>query len=361
MNTPEMNILYLIGSLGNGGKEQLVRDVMKMGKELPYKAWCVCRKKPAEGPNTILLPSGKVIRFLHQLRKIVRSNNIDLIHAQSAFDALLARLATVGLGTPVVETFHSYEFATNPRSKSMERLAFALCAKSVFVSQQQLEHFAAVHHLSPKQRKKQALVYNGVNFSRFPLTEHKPDHRLRMAMVGNFVPEKNQLFILNFLEQLNTKGIDFEFLFIGEKKSQFATYYDRCVQYCKEKGLDDRVHFLGKRDDVPQLLGQLDAFVYSSHSETFGLAVVEAIAVGVPVFVNDLPVFKEITQGGQLATLYATGDLQQLSDKFEHFLHHQTETLATAAENAYRVRNTYSIKTHVANLNSLYSLIITKQ
>lgn len=356
-----MNILYLIGSLGNGGKERLVRDVMEMRNSLPYRAWCICRKEPAQCNGAILMPSRRIFHFLRSLRKMVRSNQIQLIHAQSAFDASLASLATLGLGTPVVQTFHSYEFATKIRFRLMERFAFGLCTRSVFVSREQMQHFATIHRLTLQQQRKQALVYNGVNFSRFPLTIRKSNPRLQMAMVGNFVPEKNQLFVLEFLEDLNAQNVDFEFYFIGERKPQFPLCYDRCIKYCEQKGLSNKVHFLGKREDVPQLLEKMDAFVYCSRSETFGLAVVEAIATGLPVFVNDLPVFGEITQEGRLATLYATDNLQQLCDKFAHFLSHHQESNSLAAESAREIRNAYSILAHTNNLYSLYSQIIAKK
>lgn len=338
-----------------------MRDVMEMRTNLPYQAWCVYRKGSAEGNGIMLIPSHKILLFLHRLRKTVRSNQIQLIHAQSAFDALLARLSTIGLGTMVIQTFHSYEFAVRTQRKLLERLAFGLCARSVFVSRDQMQHYATVHRLTPKQQRKQALVYNGVNFTRFPLTIREPNARLQMAMVGNFVPEKNQMFVLDFLKVLHNRNINFEFSFIGERKPQFPSCYDRCVEYCKQEGLDNMVHFLGQRDDVPQLLSKMDAFVYCSRSETFGIAVVEAIATGLPTFVNDLPVFGEITQGGRLATLYATDDLQQLCNKFDYFLSHRQESIDAAVANAQEMRGTYSILAHVANLNSLYTQIITKQ
>jgi len=353
-----MKILYLIGSLGNGGKERLVRDVLEMHDQRPYEAWCVSRKGPAEDNGVIYLPSKKIIHFLLGLRKIVRTKEIELVHAQSAFDALLAVLATVGLRTRVIETFHSYEFATKRHMKMLESLAFAMCARSVFVSRQQMEHFAEVHHLSAKQRQKQALVYNGVNFDRFGLRPHQPNERPKMAMVGNFVPEKDQLFVCRFLEELRERGYGFDFYFIGERKPQYTACYDRCVAYCEEKKLTEQVHFMGRRDDVPELLGEMDAFVYCSKSETFGLAVVEAIAMGLPTFVNDLPVFEEITQGGRLATLYSAEETAGLCEKFADYMAHREDYLTAAARNAQSVRDNYSILAHVANLNSLYSQII---
>jgi len=96
--------------------------------------------------------------------------------------------------------------------------------------------------------------------------------------------------------------------------------YDDCVNYCKQNGLEYKVLFLGSRTDIPQILDQLDAFVYATDHDTFGIAVVEAMAVGVPVFVNDWEVMKEITVDGKYATLYKTKDEKDLLREFMLFL-----------------------------------------
>lgn len=361
MEDKKMNVLFLIGSLAVGGKERLLLDVFDRREDLPFDAWCVCRKGPGDfSKGIITIPSKQIFRFLCRLRKEVISRKTQVIHAQSAFDALLAVLATIGLKTKVVQTFHSYEFSTKTLSRILEKLSFALCAKSVFVSGQQMKHFADVHNLSQQQQTKQVLIYNGVNFDRFPFSEHEPGERLQMAMVGNFVPEKDQLFVCEFLKRLNEKYPNFYFYFVGERKEQYPACHRQCIDYCEANNLNDNVRFLGRRDDVPELLSKMDAFVYCSRSETFGLAVVEAVSMGLPSFVNDLPVFREVFQEGRLATLFRTGDMDQLCNTFDDFLAHREAYRQQAAANAKLVRDTYSITTYISNLDSLYSQLIIK-
>lgn len=355
-----MNILYLIGSLGNGGKERLVRDVLEKRNDLPFKAWCVCRKTPADCDGAILLPSKHLLRFLFRLRKTVQNKKIDIIHSQSSFDTLLARLSTIGLNTIIVQTLHTYEFAKKTKYKILERLAFSASTQTIFVSNEQMRHFSEAHRLTPRQVQKQTLIYNGVNFERFATTPAPKTgkERPQVAMVGNFVPAKDQLFVCQFVKELCSMGQPIDFYFIGERKHQFPHCYDKCVNYCSEHHLADQVHFLGRRDDVPEILSQMDAFVYCSKSETFGIAVVEAIATGIPTFVNNLPVFDEITQSGRLAHLFSTESTQGLTQQFKDFLAHRQDHLDAAAQNATIIRSTYSITTHIANLHSLYSNVL---
>lgn len=354
-----MNVLFLIGSFALGGKERLLLDVMERRDQLPFAAWCVCRKGVGDPSKGIIhISSKRIVPFLVNFRRQIRNRQIQVVHAQSAFDALLASLATIGLKTRVVQTYHSYTFSTSRRSRLLESLSTDLCHKLVFVSAQQMQHYAQVHNLSAKQQAKQVLIYNGVNFDRFPMASHTPGPRLKMAMVGNFVREKDQLFVCRFLRELSLRYSDFDFYFIGEQKQQWPQCYQQCVDYCNAEHLNENVHFMGGRKDVPQLLSQMDAFVYCSNSETFGLAVVEAVAMGLPTFVNDLPVFQEVFQDGKLATIYNTGDMQQLLNLFDDFLNRSEEYRQQAAENARQVRSIYSITTYISNLDSLYSQII---
>lgn len=354
-----MNVLYLIGSLAMGGKERLLLDVIERRKVLPFEACVVCRKGSGDMDNGVVsISSKRIIPFLFRLRKEIRNRRIHIVHAQSAYDAMLALLATMFLKTKVVQTFHSYEFCSTKMIRLLESFTFTHCAKSIFVSRQQMRRFADLHRLSNRQKSKQHLIYNGVDFERFPLVKRTNNQRLKMAMVGNFVPEKDQLFVCEFLKKLSQVHSNFDFYFIGELKSHYPECYERCINYCNVENLNGSVHFLGKRDDVPELLSNMDAFIYSSHSETFGLAVVEAVSVGVPSFVNDLPVFQEILQNGRLANIYPTRNLLQLFNIFSDFLAHRQSYQQQAADNACQIRNIYSITTYISNLDSLYSQII---
>jgi glycosyltransferase involved in cell wall biosynthesis len=131
--------------------------------------------------------------------------------------------------------------------------------------------------------------------------------------------------------------------------------YNDCVKYCRQNNLLENVSFLGSRDDVPGILSQLDAFVYATDHDTFGIGVVEAMAVGIPVFVNDWMVMSEITDDGKYATLYKTKDEQDLLRHFLLFLQDKTNYLTKAANASSFVRQKYSIEKYIEKLKQVYS------
>lgn len=160
-----------------------------------------------------------------------------------------------------------------------------------------------------------------------------------------------------FLKGLNDRGVNFDFYFVGKKSDAEPWRYDNCVQYCQENGLTDCVHFLGGRGDVPQILKHMDAFVYATDHDTFGIAVIEAVAAGLPTFVNDWEVMTEVVQNGKLATVYKTNDTEDFCEKFMDFASNVECYKQQAVVNAKIARDTYSIEAHIDTLHKVYSAL----
>jgi glycosyltransferase involved in cell wall biosynthesis len=153
---------------------------------------------------------------------------------------------------------------------------------------------------------------------------------------------------------LKEKDVEFHFVFVGKRMEQIPHLHDDCVRYCRENELSRSVSFLGSRTDVPDILVELDAFLYATDHDTFGIAVVEALAVGVPVFVNDWEVMNEITENGKFATIYKTKDVDDLLQQFMLFLQNKQGYLTKANEAAGFVRTNYSIEKHIEKLKKVY-------
>lgn len=364
-----MKIAFLFGSLNRGGTETLMLDVCKNLKKEDFKALGVYRKKGVlkdefvkSGVPFYKLPvSGNIFVYFRKLRKLISKNKIDIVHAQQPIDALYAWLACLFTGKKIILTFHGFDFNSNKR---LLNYIIKRTDLNIFVSEYQKRYYENRYKLISS---KQAVVYNGIDFKKMDLTANSnPERALRkelrlnektllMGMVGNFNEGRDPITICRFLKLLNDKNVDFHFLFVGKRIENFSKKYDDCVKLCDENKLQNKVSFLGVRNNVPDILFQLDAFVYATEHDTFGIAVVEAMASGIPVFVNDWEVMREITMEGKLATLYKTKDEKDLLEKFMLFLQNKETYKQNAVNIAEIVKEKYSIELHIENLTEVYS------
>ena len=367
-----MKVAYLLGSLNRGGAETLVLDVFKNASNAPFEMIGVHRKGGAyqeefyaAGPKMIQCAPKRfgLLRYLRQLRQILQQEKVTVIHAQYWMDAVYARFATIGLHIPIVLTFHGYLGAqAKGISAVMYRTAVRIADMLCFVSGYQKEQYA-MRYGKIIQRKGE-VVYNGIDFGKFDDTGvrckvYGVRDSLKLCMVGSFNSVRNQKLIVEAMRIIDDRlmMVDkplFDFYFIGGKYGGEEWRYDECVRYCEEKGLKN-VHFLGGRGDVPELLCQMDGFVYATKNDTFGIAVIEAMAAGMPVVVNDHPVMGEVCgEAGEAVWYYRTDDADDAAAALESLLINLQQSKNAAKENAKEVRRKYSIEQYISRLKEIY-------
>ena len=367
-----MEIAYMLGSLNRGGTEILLLDCFRNADKADFSFIGIFRKdgalsydfKNTSVPLFKLVPKHRFdIGYLFCLRKLIRKHGITIVHAQQPLDAIYARLACIGTSVKVVLTFHGFNFDAGRIEKLMVRSIITNTNLNIFVSNAQKQEYRQHYHLHENRTK---TVYNGISFDKLNISDStdirnelniQPD-TLLMGSVGNFVAVRDQLTLCRFLKLLHDANTDFRFLFIGARNNAEAWRYDECVAFCKEAGLDNKVLFLGSRTDVPSILPRLDAFLYSTDHDTFGIAVIEAMASGIPVFVNDWNVMQEITQQGKYAHLYKTKDEHNLLFQFQKFLADRTAFSIQAKEAAIWAKQQYSIEQHLHNLWEIYNDVV---
>lgn len=373
-----MKIVYLLGSLNRGGTETLLLDVLRNAKQNDLDAMGIYRKQGSlesdfrqSGVEMLQLPVEKnLLAYLIRLRRLLVRNKISIVHAQQPLDALFAWLACLGTGLKVILTFHGYDFNDKKKRVSILKFIIKRTDANIFVSETQRQYYQQQYSL---KSEKQTVVYNGISFDKLDVSTTRtatsnctsdkilrdelqisPD-RLLIGSVGNFVPVRDQLSLCRFLKLLNEQEVDFHFIFVGKRAENKPDLYDDCYNFCQQNHLLNKVSFLGSRNDVPAILQQLDAFLYATAHDTFGIAVVEAMAIGIPVFVNDWEVMAEITDKGKYATLYKTKDEVDLLQQFMLFLQDKTPYKIKALEAARFVHEMYSIEKHIENLKQVYS------
>lgn len=117
---------------------------------------------------------------------------------------------------------------------------------------------------------------------------------------------------------------------------------------------DEECTFCWRKRRRTRHIAEMDAFVYAMAHDTFGIAVVEALANGLPVIVNDWGVMREVTHDGEWRTLYRTADIKDCADAIMSLLKNIDNAKKKAKETIQIVRKAYSIGAHINRLYEVY-------
>lgn len=368
----KMKVAYLLGALNHGGAESLILDICRRKEHTPYDFVCIYRHdgnmsdafKSTTVPLVQVPKKRGILLYIWALRKAFMQEKVTIVHSQTPSNTLLLSIALLGTKIQVITTFHGYNFGHAPWWQ--RKIVYAVSKKILCVSNHQKQYYEQKWHL-PEENKLQ-LVYNGIDFAKIDSAKPSLDFsnlspRIRLAMVGNFVSGRSQNIIVKSIHSLCQRGIfDFDFYFIGRRDEREAWRYDECVNYCKKQKLDN-VFFLGSRGDVPSLLKTMDGFVYSTEHDTFGIAVIEAIASGLPIVVNDWTVMKEVCNLGlpnsnKAIRFFRTDDINDCAQKLQELLldinTNQTTLHKQCKQAADIAKEKYAIQNHINQLNIIY-------
>ncbi|HEX8129085.1 MAG TPA: glycosyltransferase family 4 protein [Pyrinomonadaceae bacterium] len=372
-----MRVLHLLDSLNRGGAETLALDVCRnaraAGLELTFAATGGGELEEdfrLSGAHFVRLSRRTALdpKLVGQLRRLIEERAVEVVHCHQAVEALHAYLATRGRGGSGggrVKRVLSFHLCT---ADVKNRMALKFLAPrmdaNVAVSRELLACLGAEAGFATDRNFH--VIYNGVDAARLRQSATGKDLRLELklpegylllGMVGNFYADarKDQLTVCRALPAVFRRVSNAHFAFAGGASVDGATrIYQECVNYCREQGIADRVHFLGGRADVADILRALDIFIFSSRKDSFGVAVVEAMLAGVPVVVSDIGALLEVTRGGEYASVFRTGDADDLARRLLELITDRAGRVRLAEAASRWAEREFGIETHLANLLKLY-------
>ena len=329
-----MHILQIINSLTNGGAEKLVVETSKKFIEKGHQVDLVLFKSiNSVLEQEVLKVKGIKVHFLSKniniynpshilkIRKHLSTHNYDVVHVH-LFPAFYWTALAVGkkFGGKLIHTEHN----TNNRRRSnwfyqrIDNLIYSKYDYHIAISDAVRKSLNA--HIGAKQSKV-VNIYNGVNLESIALAKayDKEElglqaHNKVLIQVSSFRKQKNQAVLIKALERLDT---DVHLLLVG-----VGVLKPYCADLAKKLHVENRVHFLGVRNDVPQLLKTADIVVLSSHYEGLSLASVEGLASGRPFIASDVPGLSEVVEGAGL--LFAKGDSIKLAQTIDELFANKT-------------------------------------
>ena len=299
------------------------------------------------------------IKVIYRIRKFIKEKKINVLHANQPVEGIHAYLASLGINTKTVLSFHGY--IPSFKDDLVARFLIPRVSANIAVSYGFLERIKREAKFG--KLKNFHVVYNGVNYQKIQDGENKnilsklaPGDTLKLGMVGNFNSSgRDQMTVCKALVILFKKYDNIHFFFIGARSENAPQYYDDCVNYCKKNNIIHRVHFLGERNDVYDLLKELDIFVYSSNHDSFGIAVVEAMLSELPIIINNLPPLLEVTNNGESAMVFQTGSPTDLASKIALLVENKELRYELAKKAKTQAFNNFTIKSHISQLHKLYN------
>ena len=140
-------------------------------------------------------------------------------------------------------------------------------------------------------------------------------------------------------------------IFVGDGPERY-----HCEMLCRELSLCEHILFLGKVRDTSHVLNISDVFMLPSETESFGLAALEAMAVGVPVISSNTGGIPEVNLNGVSGFLSDVGDIDEMAKNTLHVL--EDEHLHTFKHNAKKQAENFSLDLILPMYEEIYSKLV---
>ena len=356
------NVLQLVPTVEIGGLEKMVLDYSHHIKNHGYM--CVVASLTCSGE---LIPdfkkydipvyplcqkNGFDFNVIKQLKKIIRDNNIEVVHSHNYASLIYAACCKIfSPGLQLIHTTHAIR-VSNIKFKHVivEKVLSFFCSSNIAVGD--YVKSIMVKNLKYNPDKVQ-VIYNGIDLAKFDCYKINTVQRLKKdigigekskiaGIVSRLSQVKNHNILIDAFSTVVQHEPDAVLLLIGG-----GVLLNKLQDQVANMGLQDKVIFLGPRDDVAELLSIIDVFVLPSDSEGLSLALLEAAASNCPIIATDVGGNGEIVKDSYNGYIIPKRDQNAISDSFL-LLFKDDDKRKTMGENSRQlVKDKFSIETMV--------------
>ncbi len=258
---------------------------------------------------------GLDLRMVPRLIGVMRGFAPAIVHTHSYVLRYAWPANAAAGGGPIVHTVHNLARREVDRvGRLLQRAAFRRGVRAVAVGREVARSIREYYGIEPA-----AVIPNGVELESFraapPGAEWKRAHGFQEAdrlviSVARLDPQKNPLGLIEAFAKGLAGDPAWHLLLVGQGRLEAAA-----AGQAERLGIARRVHFLGRRSDVPELLAAGDLFALAADWEGLPVAVIEAMAAGLPVAATAVGGVGELVEEGITGYLAPAGDMAALGDR----------------------------------------------
>ena len=332
LQTPKIRVLHLVEDLGIGGLEKVVASIAIGLNKNKYEVEVWCLAKGGEIADELIAKNISVkilgLNNYHNplqiilLAKHLKRSKIDIIHSHGYFANTFGRLASILARVPArIVHIHTTDYIHKKKNFLVEKLLSHFSEKIICVSNS-VKDF--VDQKLGITGRKVCLVYNGCcmngtskddhKFSRFTLGLAKDDFVI--IVVASLVPNKGHRVLVDAMKDLVLQFKKLRLLIVGD-----GPLRSELEAYVSDLRLSEHIFFAGLQKKIFPYLKASDVFVLPSiKREGFGIALIEAMALGKPVIGSDLGGIREIIDDHKTGILFPPGDSKKLADSIKNLI-----------------------------------------
>jgi glycosyltransferase involved in cell wall biosynthesis len=327
------------------------------------------RMHPLHTPRAVL----EMALAAWQVRRAAARHGAEIVHANSIRAGIVLAFARLR-ATPTI--VHVRDCLPPGRVSTATLRLVAASATRVLAN----SHYTAASVRAAAPGARIDVVHNPVDLVRFDpqaidraaaraqIGEPAAPGRLLLGVVAQLSPWKGQDTAIEALGRLVGQDVDAHLLLVGAAKfvarsTRFDNehYVAGLHALVAREGLEDRVSWLGEREDVPELIRAMDVLLLPSWEEPFGRALIEAMALGVPVIATEVGGPREIVEQGRQGYLVAPRRADAWAEAIERVAHSDDAGAGLGRAGRERVAEMFTIERHVRATLDLYERVIAER
>jgi glycosyltransferase involved in cell wall biosynthesis len=361
-----LSVLWLVKGLGPGGAERLLTTAASVHDHssfrfevaylLPWKDHLVGELAARGVPSTCLEVHRELdLRWARRLRRLLVERRVDVLHSHSPYPAGVARLVARSLPRrtrpKLVYTLHNRWQSFAWPTRVLNGLTLPLDDADLAVSS---DVRATVR---PRLRSHIEVVVHGIALEEARGAAARAETRAELGLgdedvaigtVANFRAQKNYPNLFEAAEILRGRGVPFRLVAVGQGplEEEMRALHSRM-------GLDDVVSLLGYRDDAVRVMSACDVFTLASDHEGIPVAVMEALALGLPVVATRVGGVSEAITDDVEGVLVPPRSPEMLADAWQRVVTDAALRARLAAAAARRAP-AFDVRTAVRRIEDVY-------
>jgi glycosyltransferase involved in cell wall biosynthesis len=381
----QLKILFVIDSLGTGGAELNLAEKLPHLRYLGVVIVVVSLRHRQEGVQAALQGQGFDVRILPvsgligrivALRQIIRTEQPDLIQTVLFHADIAGRLAAIGTSAKVISRLVNTDYdLVRLQDPSINIIRFQLARLIDGWTARHLTHHIYANSNAVKTAamsdlgipgEKITVIKEGRDAARLgkPSMQRRNQARSRLGLeedqkvlvtIGRQDFQKGQRYLLEAMAMLVSKHPNLVLLVAGRS----GDVSGELESLRHRLGLQNLVQFLGHREDVPEILAAADLFVFPSFYEGLPGAVIEAMALGLPIVASDIQPVRETVEVGQNAILVKPASPVELASAIEDILKDRQTAHAFGARSREIYEKRFTLEESMGRLMEFYRQVVS--